>query len=233
MQPITIAIDGYSSCGKSTLAKALAVKLNYSYIDSGAMYRCVAYYASKNGLIEKDGKFNDEQIIKLLPQIDIAFKFNPSLKTNEVYLNGDNVEKYIRGMEISRFVSEISQIKEVREDMVERQRQYGKNKKVVMDGRDIGTNVFPDAELKLFMTADIDIRVQRRLDELRSKGEAVSESDVRKNLEHRDHEDTHRKENPLRKAFDAVVLDNSDLSKEAQLDFVLQLIEDLKLNVED
>jgi CMP/dCMP kinase len=231
MHPITIAIDGYSSCGKSTLAKAVAAKLNYSYIDSGAMYRCVAYYALKNGFID-NGAFSENEIIQLLPQIHIAFKFNQRTKSNEIYLNDDNVEKFIRGMEISRFVSEISQIKKVRLDMVERQRQFGRNKEVVMDGRDIGTNVFPDAELKLFMTADIDIRVQRRLDELHSKGEAVSEIEVRHNLQHRDFEDTNRKENPLRKAVDAIELDNSDLSKEAQLEFVLKLIEDLKLNNE-
>jgi CMP/dCMP kinase len=231
MHPITIAIDGYSSCGKSTLAKALAAKLNYSYIDSGAMYRCVAYYALKKGLIE-NGLFKENEIIQLLSEIHIAFKFNQRTKTNEIYLNDENVEKFIRGMEISRFVSEISQIKQVRHNMVERQRQFGRNKEVVMDGRDIGTNVFPDAELKLFMTADIDIRVQRRLDELHSKGEAVSEIEVKHNLEHRDFEDTNRKENPLRKAADAIELDNSDLSKEAQLEFVLKLIEDLKLNNE-
>ncbi len=231
MYPITIAIDGYSSCGKSTLAKAVAAKLNYSYIDSGAMYRCVAFFALKNGLI-KDGAFNAFEIIRILPNIDISFKFNLSLKVNEIYLNGENVEKFIRGMEISKFVSEISQIKQVRTDMVDRQRLYGKNKAVVMDGRDIGTNVFPDADLKLFMMADIDIRVQRRLDELRSKGEMVSEDEVRKNLEHRDFEDTNRKENPLRKAMDAIELDNSDLNKEEQLEFVLKLISDLKLNLE-
>ncbi len=231
MYPITIAIDGYSSCGKSTLAKAIASKLNYSYIDSGAMYRCVAYYALKKNLIH-NSTFNAKDIIHVLPEVDITFRFNQSQKTNEIYLNGENVEKHIRGMEISRFVSEISQIKQVRSDMVERQRQYGRNKAVVMDGRDIGTNVFPDAELKLFMTADIEIRVQRRLDELRSKGEMVSEAEVRRNLEHRDFEDTNRKENPLRKAANAIELDNSDLSKEAQLDFVLRLISDLKLNFE-
>jgi CMP/dCMP kinase len=231
MQPITIAIDGYSSCGKSTLAKALAAKLNYSYIDSGAMYRCVAYYAFKHGYIV-DGQFRAEEIIQLLKQIDIAFKFNNRSHSNEIYLNNENVEKFIRGMEISRFVSEISQIKKVREDMVDRQRQFGRNKEVVMDGRDIGTNVFPNAELKIFMTADPGIRVQRRLDELRSKGELVTVDEVRKNLEHRDFEDTNRQENPLRQAEDAVVLDNSDLSKEAQLDFVLKLVADLKLNIE-
>jgi CMP/dCMP kinase len=231
IEPLTIAIDGYSSCGKSTLAKALAARLNYSYIDSGAMYRCVAFYAFKNGYID-NGHFKESEIIALLPKIRIEFRFNPKLKTNEIYLNDEFVEKYIRGMEISRFVSEISQIKKVREDMVERQRSFGKNKAVVMDGRDIGTNVFPNAELKLFMTADPDIRVQRRLDELKSKGEIVSEDEVRKNLEHRDYEDTNRKENPLIKADDAIVLDNSELTKEEQLDFVLRLIEDLKLNTD-
>jgi CMP/dCMP kinase len=231
MQPITIAIDGYSSCGKSTLAKALATRLNYSYIDSGAMYRCVAYYAFKQGYIV-GGQFKTEDIIQLLKKIDIVFKFNNRSHSNEIYLNNENVEKFIRGMEISRFVSEISQIKKVREDMVNRQRQFGKNKEVVMDGRDIGTNVFPDAELKIFMTADVDIRVQRRLDELKSKGEMVTDDEVRENLEHRDFEDTNRQENPLRQAEDAVVLDNSDLSKEEQLEFVLKLIADLKLNIE-
>lgn len=228
---ITIAIDGYSSCGKSTIAKAIAAKLNYAYIDSGAMYRCVALYCIRRGIKIK-GKFDESQVIALLPEINLHFQFNPLSKSSETYLNGENVEKEIRTMEVSEVVSNISKIKEVREKMVAIQRELGKNKGVVMDGRDIGTQVFPDAELKLFMTADPDVRTQRRMDELHSKGQHVEFIEVKKNLLERDYQDTHRKESPLIKAKDAIVLDNTDLSKEQQLDYVLKLIQDLQLTVD-
>ncbi|MDP2387293.1 MAG: (d)CMP kinase [Bacteroidota bacterium] len=225
MSNITIAIDGYSSCGKSTIAKALAARLNYAYIDSGAMYRCVTLFCMRKGLIKKK-KFIAEEIIACLPEIHLSFQFNPFTKTSETYMNGENVEKEIRSMEIAENVSKISTIKEVREHMVAIQREFGVNKGVVMDGRDIGSHVFPDAELKLFMTADIETRVNRRLDELNSKGEHVEFDEVKQNLQQRDYDDTRRKESPLTRAKDAIVLDNTDLSKEEQLEYVIKLIND-------
>ncbi|HTF02752.1 MAG TPA: (d)CMP kinase [Bacteroidia bacterium] len=228
MKRITIAIDGYSSCGKSTLAKSLAAKLGYSYVDSGAMYRAVTLYALQHGII-KDGAFSEAEIVRSLDQIILSFQFNPSAGTSETFMNGINIEREIRQMDVSSYVSPVSKIHEVRVMMVALQRQMGKSKGVVMDGRDIGTNVFPDAELKIFMTADPDVRTQRRLDEMKAKGMNISRDDVRRNLMERDHEDTHRKENPLIQAPDAIVLDNSDLSREEQLGFVLRLVHDLHL----
>ena len=228
MPKIIIAIDGYSSCGKSTLARALAARLSYAYIDSGAMYRCVALYALQTGVI-KDKIFEVENIVKLLPDVHVSFHFNPHTDSSDTYLNDVNVEKQIRTLEVAEIVSKVSSIKEVRKHMVALQRKLGKKKAIVMDGRDIGSNVFPEAELKIFMTADTDVRVQRRLDELHSKGMHVTAIEVKENLMQRDHDDTHRKENPLVQAKDAVVLDNSDLSKEEQLDFVVKLINDLTL----
>ncbi len=233
MQNITIAIDGFSSCGKSTIAKALAQKLNYSYIDTGAMYRAVTVYALQNNLIDPAKKPTFEALIKALPEIKVEFKFNPHTKSSETFLNGVNVDKEIRTMEVNEHVSKISSIKEVREKMVALQREMGKNKAVVLDGRDIGTNVFPDAELKLFMTADNMVRAQRRMDELSSKGEYHDINDVLQNLLTRDHDDMNRKENPLIKAKDAIVLDNTDLNKEEQLEFVLKLINDMQLTKEN
>lgn len=228
MRRITIAIDGYSSCGKSTLAKALAAELGYSYVDSGAMYRAVTLYALQHGII-KDGAFSEKEIVNSLDHIILSFQFNANAGTSETFMNGINIEKEIRQMDVSSYVSPVSKIHDVRTKMVALQRQMGKCKGVVMDGRDIGTNVFPDAELKIFMTADPDVRTQRRLDEMKSKGMVVSRDDVRRNLMERDHEDTHRKENPLIQAPDAVVLDNSELSREEQLQFVLKLVNDLHL----
>ena len=223
MHPITIAIDGYSSCGKSTLAKALAAKLNYAYVDSGAMYRCVTLYCLRTGII-KDHSFLTAEVIKILPELRLSFKFNSNSKVNETFLNEKSVEKEIRSLEVASHVSAISTIKEVRRHLVSIQREIGKNKAVVMDGRDIGTTVFPDADLKIFMNADMDVRVQRRLDELLAKEEHVSFEEVKKNLIDRDHTDTHRKESPLQKAADAIVLDNTELDREAQLEFVLALV---------
>ena len=228
MKRITIAIDGYSSCGKSTLAKALAAKLGYSYVDSGAMYRAVTLYCLEHGII-KDGAFDKSEVTKILGDIHLTFHFNPHTGHSETFLNNENVEKKIRGMDVSAHVSPVSKIHEVRVQMVALQRKMGKKKGVVMDGRDIGTNVFPDAELKIFMTADPEIRAQRRHGELVARGMKISMEDVRNNLASRDHEDTHRKENPLVKAPDAIVLDNSDLSREEQLDFVMKLVEGLKV----
>lgn len=232
MKKITIAIDGYSATGKSTLAKGLAKKLNYIYIDSGAMYRAVALYALRNNLI-KNGQIDLPKLVSELKNLDIQFVFNPNNYSSETYLNGENVEKEIRTPLVSDVVSKISSIKEVREFLVQKQKEYGKNKGIIMDGRDIGTNVFPDAELKLFVITDIDVRVKRRLDELHSKGIYVSEDEVRKNLEERDYLDIHRKENPLVQAKDAIVLDTTDLDKDQQLEYVLKLIKDLKLIKEE
>jgi cytidylate kinase len=230
MSKITIAIDGYSSCGKSTLAKALAAKIGYAYGDSGAMYRCVTLHAIRLGII-KDHSFIEDEIIKIIPDIHLSFQFNPNTKASDTFLNGENVEKEIRQMIVSENVSKVSAIKAVRSIMINIQRNLGKNKGIVMDGRDIGTNVFPDAELKLFMTADPDIRAQRRFDEMSAKGQHPTFLDVKKNLLERDYEDSHRVENPLTQAHDAIVLDNSDLSREQQLEFVIKLISDLTLKV--
>jgi cytidylate kinase len=230
MNKITIAIDGYSSCGKSTLAKSLAARLGYSYVDSGAMYRAITLYCLQKGII-KDGVYMRDEVIKILDQVQLSFRYNTATKASDTFLNGENVEKEIRQMAVSKNVSHISVIREVREMMARIQRAMGKDKGVVMDGRDIGTNIFPDAELKVFMTADTDIRTRRRVDELLSKGSPVSYDEVKKNLLSRDYEDSHREENPLRKADDAIVLDNSDLSREEQLDFILKLVDDLKMNV--
>lgn len=232
MSKITIAIDGYSSCGKSTLAKQLAQKLNYNYIDTGAMYRAVTIYCLRNDII-RDSVVDKQKLIECLNDIEVSFIYNTVIKTSEVFLNGEHVEKDIRTMEVANHVSAISSIKEVREKMVLLQREMGKNKGVIMDGRDIGSHVFPNAELKLFMTADNDVRTQRRLDELMSKGEHHTFEDVKRNLEKRDHDDTTRKENPLIKAEDAVVLDNTDITKEEQLSFVLKLINDLLLTKDE
>ena len=232
MSKITVAIDGYSSCGKSTLAKALAQKLNYNYIDTGAMYRAVTIYCLRNEIIANH-VIDHERLLSSLKDIEVSFGYNTVTKVSEVFLNGEHVEREIRTMEVANNVSSISSIKQVREKMVVLQRAMGKNKGVIMDGRDIGSHVFPNAELKLFMTADTDVRTQRRLDELSSKGEHHTFEDVKHNLMKRDHDDTTRKENPLIQAEDAVVLDNTDLNKEEQLNFVLKLINDLLLTKDE
>ncbi|HEX7413999.1 MAG TPA: (d)CMP kinase [Bacteroidia bacterium] len=228
MSKIIVAIDGFSSCGKSTLARDLASNLSYAYIDSGAMYRCVTLYALQRGMI-KDKVFLDEEIISILPDVHISFHFNEHTKASDTYLNEVNVERKIRSLEVAEMVSKVSIVKAVRTHLVALQRKMGKGKGIVMDGRDIGTNVFPHAALKIFMTADMDVRISRRLDELNSKGMHVNPEDVKRNLLERDHDDTHRKENPLVKAADAILLDNSELSKEEQLAYVLKLIKDLTL----
>lgn len=227
MGKITIAIDGYSSCGKSTIAKGLAKKLGYIYIDSGAMYRAVTLYCMQNKII-KEGRFSEGEVLKAMNNIHLAFNVNPLTHVSEICLNGINVEKKIREMDVSEYVSPLSAIKGVREKIVALQKEFGKDKGIVMDGRDIGTNVFPDAELKIFMTADPSVRAQRRWTELKEKGMSVSLNDVKKNLELRDHEDTHREHNPLRKAEDAVVLDNTHLDLDEQLIFAEKLVNSLE-----
>jgi len=224
MNRITIAIDGYSSCGKSTLAKQLAKQLGYSYIDSGAMYRAVALWCMENGIIQ-NGIPDKDKLISSLDKITIGFKFNPDLQSSQTYLNGRIVEQEIRSMAVSDIVSKISSIKEVRQKMIMLQRKFGEDKGVVMDGRDIGSVVFPDADLKIFMTAAPAVRAQRRYDELKAKGESVSLEEITENLRFRDFEDTTRKENPLIKAADAIVIDNTDLSAAEQYKIALQLAE--------
>ncbi|MBL4656650.1 MAG: (d)CMP kinase [Flavobacteriales bacterium] len=223
MGKIIIAIDGYSSCGKSTLAKTLAKEIGYAHVDTGSMYRCVTLYAQDNGLIENEA-VDTTGLINQLDKIEISFEKIVGSSSSLVYLNGVNVEDQIRGMNVSIDVSKISVIKEVRDKMVAMQQRIGRDKGVVMEGRDIGTVVFPDAELKIFMTASIDIRVQRRFDELQSRGLNNTLQEVKDNVISRDYEDTHRTESPLVQAEDAVVLDNSDMSRDEQLEFVFQLV---------
>lgn len=220
---ITIAIDGFSSTGKSTLAKQLAQQLGYIYVDTGAMYRAVAYFAMQNQLISVDS-FNKVDLVNQLKNIVLKFKFNSELGFAEMYLNGVNVEKAIRTIEVSGYVSKVAEVSEVRSKLVEQQQEMGKNRGIVMDGRDIGTVVFPDAELKIFMTASAATRAQRRFDELVQKGDSVSYDEVLKNVEERDYIDTHRDDSPLVMAEDAVEIDNSHLTREEQFQAVLELV---------
>lgn len=220
---IIIAIDGFSSTGKSTVAKQLAKKLGYIYVDSGAMYRTITYFAMTTGFIDENG-FDVEELISKLDDIKVSFKFNEALGFAEVYLNGVNVEKEIRTLEVSSFVSKVSAIPEVRKQLVKQQHQMGLEKGIVMDGRDIGTVVFPNAELKLFMTASAETRAARRYDELIERGENVSFEDVLKNVQERDHLDSTRKDSPLYKAEDSIEIDNSNMSLDEQFDKILQLV---------
>jgi len=218
---IIIAIDGFSSCGKSTLAKSLARMLGYIYIDSGAMYRAVTLYALRNNWIQ-GGVPDVKAIIPGMEDIDIAFKFDPATERNTTFMNGENIEEEIRQLEVSENVSPVSTIKEVRAAMVKLQKQMGAHKGIVMDGRDIGTVVFPDAELKIFMTASPEIRAQRRYLELTAKGVPVSMDEISKNINQRDHIDQNRIESPLKKADDAIVLDNSHLTPDEQLQWSVE-----------
>ena len=220
---ITIAIDGFSSTGKSTLAKELAKHLGYVYVDTGAMYRAVAYFAMQKGFIRKDF-FDKESLIESLPDIKLVFKFNSDLGFAEMYLNGINIEKEIRTIEVSNFVSLVAEISEVRSKLVEQQQEMGKNKGIVMDGRDIGTIVFPEADLKIFMTASPMTRAERRFKELQKKGDNVTFDEVLKNVEERDYIDTHRDDSPLVKASDAIEFDNSNVTKQEQFEKVLKLV---------
>ncbi len=226
MKKITIAIDGYSSTGKSTLAKQLAKHLGYVYVDTGAMYRAVTLFAMQNGYIQAD-TFDKQSLINSLPFIKLRFQFNPELGFAEMYLNDVNVENEIRTLDVSNFVSKIAEVSEVRTKLVEQQQAMGNKKGIVMDGRDIGTVVFTDAELKIFMTASPDTRAQRRYDELQNKGQNVSFEEVLKNVQERDYIDTHRNDSPLIKAEDAIEIDNSHLTREEQFDMVLELVNDV------
>lgn len=223
---ITIAIDGFSSTGKSTLAKQLAKHLGYAFVDTGAMYRAVTFFAIQNGFISKD-YFDKNTLINSLSNIKLNFEFNSELGFAEMYLNKINVEKEIRTIEISNFVSKIAEVSEVRAKLVEQQKEMGKCKAIVMDGRDIGTVVFPDAELKIFMTASTETRAQRRFNELQANGETVSFEEVLKNVQERDYIDTHRADSPLVIAVDAIEIDNSYLTREEQFAAVLELVDEV------
>lgn len=225
MKKITIAIDGFSSTGKSTLAKQLAAALGYVYVDTGAMYRAVAYYAMQHNLVSET-HLDKAGLIAQLPNINLRFQFNPALGFAEMYLNNENVETQIRTIEVSRMVSKVAEISEVRAKLVEQQQAMGKDKGIVMDGRDIGTVVFPDAELKLFMTASSKTRAQRRFDELVEKGQHITFEEVLQNVEERDYIDTHREDSPLIKAEDAIEVDNSSLTKKEQFELVLNLVKE-------
>jgi cytidylate kinase len=225
---LIIAVDGYSSCGKSTFARAIAKELSYIYIDSGAMYRAVTLYCMRRGFIGK-GKPDMEGILRELQDIHIEFVYNPDIDEYETFLNSENVEKEIRGIEVSTHVSRISQISEVRSRMVELQRQIGVFRGIVMDGRDIGTVVFPDADLKIFMTASVDIRAKRRFDELKNKGIEVDSEEIKRNIIARDIADENRDISPLRRADDAIILDNSRMTVGEQMVWVHRIIEN-KLN---
>ncbi len=220
MKKITIAIDGHSSCGKSTMAKDLAREVGYVYVDTGAMYRSVTLFALRNGLFTDDD-INEEELRRRMPEIQISFKFNPETGRPDTYLNGELVEKDIRTMEVSNKVSPIAALGFVREAMVAQQQQMGKDKGVVMDGRDIGTTVFPDAELKVFVTASAEVRAQRRYDELKAKGMDADFDDILKNVQERDYIDSHREVSPLRKADDAIELDNSHMTIPEQKQWLL------------
>jgi cytidylate kinase len=223
---IIIAIDGYSSCGKSTLAKALAAKLGYNYIDSGAMYRAITLYFLRHNIPTT----STSHIVDAINNINLSFTFNEHRQASDIYLNDENAEPYIRDMLVSDKVSEVAAIKEVRAFAVAQQQQMGNKKGIVMDGRDIGTTVFPNAELKLFMTADPQVRVMRRFKEMYETNHNITIDDVRHNLELRDYIDTTREESPLRKADDAILLDNSLLSREEQLEMVLEMVKDCATN---
>ena len=225
MKKITIAIDGFSSCGKSTMAKDLARRIGYVYVDTGAMYRSVTLFALNHHLFNEDGSVKADQLEKLMPEVNISFKLNTETGRPDTYLNGVCVENDIRGMEVSSHVSPIAAIPFVREALVAQQQRMGGDKGIVMDGRDIGTTVFPEAELKIFVTASAEVRAQRRYDELKAKGAEANYDDILKNVQERDYIDTHREVSPLRKADDALELDNSHMTIEEQNAWLMQRFE--------
>lgn len=225
MKKITIAVDGFSSTGKSTLARQLASALNYVYVDSGAMYRAVTLFAIQNNMIVQE-EIDTGKLVQALPEIKIEFKKNESGSGSHIFLNDQDVENQIRNLHVSKYVSAVAKIPEVRVKLVKQQQEMGKKQGVVMDGRDIGTVVFPDAELKIFMTASVEVRAQRRYDELIETGEEAGFEEVLKNIEERDFLDTTREDSPLIKAEDAVEIDNSDLTVEEQFNIVLELAGD-------
>ena len=220
---LVIAIDGHSSSGKSTFAKAIAAELGLLYIDSGAMYRAVTWYALQNGSIVQ-GRVDEKALVEQLDDLDIGFRFNKESNRHETILNGMNIEDQIRQITVSQYVSPVSKIGKVREKLVSLQRSYAKNSGVVMDGRDIGTVVFPAADIKIFLVSDVDIRAERRFRELESKGQSVPLSEVRENIADRDHQDSTRDISPLRKAEDAVELDNSNMTVDGQMVWFRELL---------
>lgn len=221
---LIIAVDGYSSCGKSTFAKAIAAKLGYIYIDTGAMYRAVTLYGIKNAIISET-HFDSQALIKALPEINVELRKNVLSGKVETFLNGENIEEEIRGLHVSQFVSQVSAIREVRQKMVELQRKMSESRGVILDGRDIGTVVFPNADIKLFMTADSHVRAQRRYDELIAKNQTVSYDEIYQNVVQRDLQDTTRAESPLTQAADAIVLDNSNMTPDEQMKWFVEKIE--------
>ena len=222
---IIIAIDGHSSCGKSTFAKAIAARLGYIFIDTGAMYRAVTLYALENGAI-RSGVVDEDSVVKMLGDINIDFRFNPERGASDIYVNGDMVEGKIRTIEVSNCVSAVSSIAEVRTKLVAMQQEMGLRRGIVMDGRDIGTVVFPDAELKIYMTADAMVRAERRYKELTAKGDSVTLEEIYENVVSRDKADMSRAISPLRKADDAIVLDNSHMSVEEQMAWFMERYEE-------
>ena len=225
MKKITIAIDGFSSCGKSTMAKDLAKKLGYVYVDTGAMYRAVTLYAMRNRLFNADGSVKTADLERQMSKINITFKLNKTAERPDTYLNNELVENDIRTLEVSNHVSQIAAVPFIREAMVAQQQRMGKDKGVVMDGRDIGTTVFPEAELKVFVTASAEVRAQRRYDELKEKGMPADFNDILKNVQERDYIDSHREVSPLRKAPDAIELDNSHMTIAEQSAWLMEQVE--------
>ncbi|MCD8171954.1 MAG: (d)CMP kinase [Alistipes sp.] len=228
---IIIAIDGFSSGGKSTFAREIAARLGYIFIDTGAMYRAVTLYALEHGAI-RGGILDEEKLAGMLDEIDIRFRFNPQRGASDIYVNGELAEGKIRTIEASNFVSAVSGIAAVRRKLVAMQQEMGRNKGIVMDGRDIGTVVFPDAELKIFLTADPAVRARRRYEELRAKGMDVSQEEIERNIRQRDEADQSREVSPLRKAEDAVVLDNSHMTLPEQMDWVAERLKALGISTE-
>lgn len=226
MKKITIAIDGFSSCGKSTMAKDLARRVGYIYVDTGAMYRSVTLYALRNHLFRADGTIMTDELQARMPQINISFKLNQQTGRPDTYLNGECVEQEIRSLEVSNHVSPIAALPFVRTAMVAQQQQMGREKGIVMDGRDIGTVVFPDAELKIFVTASAQVRAQRRYDELQQKGMPADFDDILKNVQERDYIDSHREMSPLRRADDAIELDNSHMTIDEQNEWLMARFEE-------
>lgn len=223
MEKIVIAIDGYSSCGKSTMAKALARRLGYIYVDSGAMYRAVTLYAMRHGMIDAAGNVDAASLVAALPEVKLEFRISPEWEKAHIFLNGEDVEEPIRTLEVSSHVSPVAAIGALREDLVRRQKELGREKGIVMDGRDIGTTVFPDAEMKVFVEASAEVRARRRWLELKEKGQEVPYEDVYANVVQRDEIDMNREVSPLRKADDAVVLDNGTLTREEQEEELMRI----------
>ena len=222
MKKITIAIDGHSSCGKSTMAKALASKIGYVYVDTGAMYRAVTLYALRHGMIDAEGRVDEQTLEASMDQVKVSFTLNAETRIPETCLNGENVEHDIRGMEVSAHVSAIAALPFVRRVMEAQQKAMGRDKGIVMDGRDVGTVLFPDAELKIFVTATAEVRARRRYNELKAKGMDADYDEILKNVQQRDYIDSHREVSPLRKADDALELDNSNITLQQQDEWLMQ-----------